>query len=203
MPGRPIKNNAEYFSHDADMRNDDKILALRNKFEHKGYSTWCMFLEILCNKDNFKIELKTDLQWELLSGDLRISASEIKEMLNFCVRIDLLQQKGSVFYCKKLIDRLNPLLHKREFMRKKYSESGISASEKEFLPSENTQSKVKESKVNIYNIKNRKKFKPIRDKNGVYTLADGTKAIMYFGRYVDPANKSELNISYYPELNNI
>jgi hypothetical protein len=29
---RPLKNNADYFPHDNDMRNDEKILALRRKF---------------------------------------------------------------------------------------------------------------------------------------------------------------------------
>lgn len=35
---RPKKNNAEYYTHDADMRNDMKIKALRRKFSHTGYA---------------------------------------------------------------------------------------------------------------------------------------------------------------------
>lgn len=35
---RPNKNNAEYFSHDADMRNDVKVKALRRRFSHTGYA---------------------------------------------------------------------------------------------------------------------------------------------------------------------
>ena len=44
---RPKKNNADYFPHDADMRNDPKIRALRRKFGLKGYAIWNMFLESL------------------------------------------------------------------------------------------------------------------------------------------------------------
>ena len=33
---RPKKNNAEYFTHDADMRNDVKIKALRRNFPTQG-----------------------------------------------------------------------------------------------------------------------------------------------------------------------
>ena len=35
---RPKKLNAEFFSHDVDMRNDLKVKALRKRFGHKGYS---------------------------------------------------------------------------------------------------------------------------------------------------------------------
>lgn len=54
---RPRKNNAEYFSHDASLRNHIKIRALRSKYENNiGYSAYNMLLEILTDADNFRIE---------------------------------------------------------------------------------------------------------------------------------------------------
>ena len=51
---RPKKNNAEYFTHDADMRNDVKIKALRRKFSHTGYAVWNYLLETLTDSDFFR-----------------------------------------------------------------------------------------------------------------------------------------------------
>ena len=54
---RPRKNNAEYFSHDADMRNHRKVKAIRSKYGMQGYGVWCMTLETLTDCDNFEMTL--------------------------------------------------------------------------------------------------------------------------------------------------
>ena len=53
---RPIKNNADYFTHDSQMRNHRKIKALRYKFGLIGYAVYNMLLEVLTNAENFKFE---------------------------------------------------------------------------------------------------------------------------------------------------
>lgn len=64
---RPRKNNAEYFSHDANLRNNIKIRAIRSKYSQNiGYSAYNMLLEILTDADNFRIE-NTDLQKTLIA----------------------------------------------------------------------------------------------------------------------------------------
>ena len=148
---RPRKENAEYFSHDSGMRNDEKILALRSKFGNQGYAFWCMFLEILTNEEGFKKEIKTEVQKELLAGDMRISVAEMQDILSFCSRIELLQEKDSIFWSYNLIKRLEPMVQKREFLRQKYEDKRVSAPEMPVSTAEMPQSKVKESKdkVNI------------------------------------------------------
>ena len=148
---RPRKENAEYFSHDSGMRNDEKILALRSKFGNQGYAFWFMFLEILTNEEGFKKEIKTEVQKELLAGDMRISVAEMQDILSFCSRIELLQEKDSIFWSYNLIKRLEPMVQKREFLRQKYEDKRVSAPEMPVSTAEMPQSKVKESKdkVNI------------------------------------------------------
>ena len=77
-----IKNNAEYFSHDATMRNDRKILAIRNKFGITGYAIWVMILEELCISENFRLEYD-DITIETLSGDFRIEPKLLKEIIDY------------------------------------------------------------------------------------------------------------------------
>ena len=57
---RPIKNNADYHSHDSNMRNDIKIKALRRKYKLAGYAIYNMLLEVLTNAEYFEYEWTID-----------------------------------------------------------------------------------------------------------------------------------------------
>ena len=111
---RPKKDNADYFSHDADMRNDPRVKAVRNRFGLTGYSVWCMTLEILTDSAHFKREID-DLEAELLAADFGIDTDEFKAILDYMVKIKLLQKSGSCeFLSQKLCERLQSVTDKRE-----------------------------------------------------------------------------------------
>lgn len=142
---RPQKNNADYFPHDADMRNDPKIKALRRKFKHTGYAVWNYILESLADSDFFEIEW-SDLNIELLAADFDIEPDELREIVAYSSMLGLLQTDNGILTCEKLKLRFKPLLAKRkpnsnEFPNQKPMKNGVS-------DIENPQSKVKESKVN-------------------------------------------------------
>jgi hypothetical protein len=139
MP-RPIKNNADWFSHDADMRNDARVKALRRKFNLKGYAIYNMLIETLVDADYFQIELN-DLTYELLSGDFDIDSEELKVIVDYCISIDLFQVTDTYLRCKSLDKRLETLLSKRESDRNRVIEK---LSQRKLT--DNTHSKVKNSK---------------------------------------------------------
>lgn len=116
---RPSKNNAEFFGHDANMRNHRKIKALRSKFGITGYAIWVMFLEILTESENNRI-VNNDLEIELMAGDIGVSVTEITEMLNYCIKLELLFTDGDTIYSKTLDEKLKPVYEKRELARKRY-----------------------------------------------------------------------------------
>ena len=141
---RPQKNNADYFPHDADMRNDPKIKALRRKFKHTGYAVWNYILESLADSDFFEIEW-SDLNIELLAADFDIEPDELREIVAYSSMLGLLQTDNGILTCEKLKLRFKPLLAKRkpnsnEFPNQKPMKNDVS-------DIENPQSKVKESKV--------------------------------------------------------
>jgi hypothetical protein len=141
MP-RPIKNNAEYFSHDADMRNDDRIKAVRKKFKSAGYGVWNMLIEYLTDKDFFMFEY-TDLTIELMAGDFDEEPEVIRGVIDYCITLGLLQKEDGFIRCKTLEKRLEQVLLKR-----KRAKSVVTVTE-------TTQSKGKKSKgknidINIY-----------------------------------------------------
>lgn len=130
---RPIKDNADYFTHDADMRNDPKIKALRRKFKCEGYGIWNMLLEAITDSDNFRLTVN----YEIIAGDFDTDPDYLKDIIDYCVGLGLFQfdVDNSILWSKTLDKRFEPLLSKR-----KRDRPGI-------IDSDNTQSKVKHSKV--------------------------------------------------------
>lgn len=111
---RPTKNNAEYFSHDADMRNDVKIKALRRRFQHTGYAVWCFILEALTDGELFEIEYG-ELNRELLAADFDISVEQLEEIVEYCCKLNLLQlTEDNRLYSEAHQRRFASLVTKRE-----------------------------------------------------------------------------------------
>jgi len=111
---RPAKLNADYFSHDVDMRNDIRIKGLRRNFGHEGFSIYVMLLETLANCDYFEYKWD-DNSTELLSFDFDITSERLKEIVTFLIRLDLIQAKSKYIFCKSLDKRLSEtLIKKRE-----------------------------------------------------------------------------------------
>jgi len=172
---RPVKNNADYFPHDAGMRNDRKIKALRAKFGLIGYAFWNMLLETLTESNNLEIGLN-DIEIELLASDFGVTIDDFNTMIEYLNKINLIVINNDVLYCPKLIERLTPLFEKRKRdnmyrdkkkdiiddenpKKKNYRDSNQPKNEfstsktilKDIIDVENPtvkESKVKESKVN-------------------------------------------------------
>lgn len=149
---RPIKNNAEYFSHDADMRNDLRIKAIRNKFGLEGYAIYCILLEFITDADGFALKYGVS-EIELISADMGITSSYLKKVVDYMLKLNLLQKeitntKELYIRCHTLEKRFSGLLSKRKRQRDVV------------IDSDNTQNtelstsiihKVKKSKVNNIN----------------------------------------------------
>lgn len=151
---RPKKNNADYFSHDNDARNHRKIKALRNKFGIAGYGFWFMLLEFLTYSDYNQFEF-TDSEVELMAGDFGVSATEIHDMLSYCISLDMITLENGVIRSKSLDERLECVYKKRgakkEFLSQKPHNKVVSDTDNTnkaiVSATESTQSKVKEIKV--------------------------------------------------------
>ena len=110
---RPQKNNLDYFSHDKDMRNDLKIMALRRKFSHKGYSVYVMMLEHLSDCEYLQYEWN-DLSIELLTPDFDVDGDELKEIINYCIFLKLFQVEEGIIFSDKFYQRNQDVLNTRK-----------------------------------------------------------------------------------------
>lgn len=109
---RPKKNNADYFSHESEMRNDVKIKALRRKFSHTGYAVWNYLLEVLTDAEGFAIRWE-ELDIELYAADFDLDTSELTDIVEYCLKLGLLQLDGNCLTCQNLTSSFASLLNKR------------------------------------------------------------------------------------------
>lgn len=80
-------------------------------------------LEVLADSEWFKIS--TDwIELDLLTQDLWISIERFNEMNDLFKQLWLMQYDEEYIYNQNLIERMQPLLKKREVMRKRYESQG-------------------------------------------------------------------------------
>ena len=155
---RPNKHNVDYFSHDCSMRNDIKIKALRRKYKHLGYSIYNITLELLGDAEYFQIKWD-DSTIELLTSEYDCDSEELKQVIDYCIQLGLLQITYGYLHCEKFTKRLEDTVLVR---RKDYCSNNSPISKlngvnvnnnnttttlEEVNVNNNGQSKVKESKV--------------------------------------------------------
>ena len=158
---RPLKNSCEYFPHDAGMRNHKKVKALRVKFPN-GYAIWAMLLEYLTANDGNEFE-NSDLEYELMAGDFGFTVEEVKAVVEYCIKIEMLFNANGFIYSESLNERLAPVYIKRgkakELSAKQRRTNGrfcnSNTDTSDVSVTETPQSKVNKTKLN-----KSKEFKP-------------------------------------------
>lgn len=150
---RPVKNNCDYFPHDRDFRDLTEVKAVRTKHGIVGYAILCMLKEYLTGADGNTFPYN-DRTFELLAGDFRVSATEIREVIDYCVMLEILTNDNGFIRDEELDERLAPVYAKRgkakELSKKQQRSNGQFATDITEEPvvtvAETPQSKVKESK---------------------------------------------------------
>jgi hypothetical protein len=150
-----MKKDAYYFSHDANARNDQKIISLRMKFGMRGYGIYFGIIEIL--RESCEYMIKAD--YKTIAFDLREEESIIKQIIEdfdlFTINEDGNLQSNSL---NKRMEVLEKTRVKRSLAGKKSAQ----AKRKQTFnkPSTNLQqtfnktSALKESKVKESKVKN-------------------------------------------------
>src|SRR6056297_2874460 len=151
MSGRNIKNNAEWFSHDADASSDEKIVYLESVVGSTGYAVYFKLLECMSRAEGFKLEWN-DIKKAVYASKFGISVTEMDRFITESCREEVKAfeiEEGEIF-SRGLIKRMEPLLAKREYNRQKYQEKKQevrnSVTEKRNSVTETTHSIVKERK---------------------------------------------------------
>lgn len=110
---RPRKLNADWFPHDVNERNKPMVKAIRRKFSHLGYAVWTYLQETLTSSDLFRIKWD-DVTVELLAADYDVEPEELIAIVEYAVKIGLLEIEDGFIFSAEHRNGLKPLLLKRE-----------------------------------------------------------------------------------------
>jgi len=105
-------NDARYFTHDDNARNDPKIKALMKKYGVEGYGRFWIIVETMRATKGHKINIKEYIL-ESLAEEMKCTIEEIKKFLDDCVKFDLFVKEDSFYYSESLLERLSFLSHLR------------------------------------------------------------------------------------------
>ena len=118
---RPKKRNADYFSHDRDMKDHPKVKAIRKRYgSFKGYALWCFLLERLTGEDDNVVEIHGEIDWEIFAADMEVEPEELRDFLAYCQRLRMitidpgLDSSPCEIRSPGLDERLSGLYEKRE-----------------------------------------------------------------------------------------
>jgi hypothetical protein len=186
---RPTKQTVDYFSHDCDMRNDIKIKALRRKYKHLGYSIYIITLELLGDTEYFQMKWD-DTNIELLASEYDCDTDILKEIIDYCIQLNLFQIDYGYLHCPQFTKRLEDTLLVR---RKDYCSNNSPISKLSLVNvNNNTQSKVKESKVNKSIVQETKLNQSIEEDN----IVNQSEVNKMMDEYYEEAYEEILNEQY-------
>lgn len=118
---RPVKENADYFSHDADASNDEKVMYLESRFGFTGYAFYFKLLEILTRSNNFRFPVN-ELSKGVLSKKIGVTIQLFNEILAECLRdeIKAFAIEDNFLFSPGLLKRMACLQEKRKKRRENY-----------------------------------------------------------------------------------
>ena len=100
--GKIDMKKTNYFSHDSNARNDDKILAVRMKFGAEGYGIYFMLLERL-REDSKYMSIR---DYNMIAFDFRTSVDKIKSIVED-FGLFIFTEDGKYFYSENFNERMS------------------------------------------------------------------------------------------------
>ncbi len=165
---RPIKEGADYFSHDVDASADPKLEAMEAVYGNDGYAVYFKLLEKIYRSSEFCIDLRLPNIYIILSKRCNLAEKRFKDILEFAFDLNLFSREdrdqNQVITSSGVRKRAGKITEEREKKRRfflekqreKQEEKSREKQEEEVgkTTGETPQSKEKESKEkksNIYN----------------------------------------------------
>lgn len=144
---RPQKDGMDYFPHDNDAVNDEKIEALRVLYGNDGYAFYFILLERIYRTAEFELDISDTETIQILCRKVGVSEEQFNKMLETalkrkCFDLETYEQRG-VLTSHGIKKRASVVIGNRETMRSKYKRISETTPETQ---AETRQSKVKESK---------------------------------------------------------
>lgn len=147
---RPQKEGLDYFSHDTDAVNDEKVEALRAVYGNDGYAFYFILLERIYRSPQFELDISDAETVQILANKIMIPVEKFHLILETALKRGCFDKENyetrKVLTSNGVKKRAAVVVEKREKMRSKYQNKVSEAETKEETKEETPQSKVKKSK---------------------------------------------------------
>jgi len=154
---RPERNNVDYFPHP--VHQGKKMGYIRKKYGHEGYSVWYQLVEQLGEANDHYLDLSKETSLMLLTGELMTTEETLLSIIDDLVKLEVfvaeLWQQHRIIFSEAFVESIGDAYLKRK--NKCITLQGLLhllsdklRSKPSILPlntADNTQSKVKKSKV--------------------------------------------------------
>ena len=141
----------EYFPHDTNALNDEKIEALTSNFGASGYAFYFILCERIYRTENFELDISDPETIKVLERKTFSDAETFQKLIRYSLRIGLFDEqkydKDHVLTSNGIKERSKIVLEKREKMRNKYQNRVSDAETGEETPVSDEFLPLKESKV--------------------------------------------------------
>lgn len=117
--------DAYYFTHDANARNDPKILAMRSKYGAEGYGWWWMLIEILREQENYMLPVN-EFTYQILSMQLGCTVEQVKSFTKSCTG-EFRDESGALLYMDDKYIWSESLLRRMEVFEMRKEKARVSA----------------------------------------------------------------------------
>jgi Mg-chelatase subunit ChlI len=145
---RPKKEGMDYFPHDTDAVNDEKIEALRMLYGNDGYAFYFILLERIYRTKHFELDVSDAETIQILAKKVDVTVQVFSNMLETAIKrgcFDRVEyEERKVLTSDGIKSRASVVVKKRVTMRQKYKEEKEDVSDAETTPE--TQQKVHKGK---------------------------------------------------------
>jgi hypothetical protein len=126
---RPLKEGLEYFSHDIDASNDDKIEALESIYGNDGYAFYFKLLERIYRTPHGELDISDAETVKVLAKSLHMGIKRFEKILETalkrgCFSAEIYKEK-KVLSSNGIKKRLEVVSTSREKMRQRYTEKKL------------------------------------------------------------------------------
>jgi hypothetical protein len=132
---RPVKEGLDYFPHDTDAVNDEKIEALRALYGNNGYAFYFILLERIYRTNDAELDVSDAETIQILSRKVAVTTEEFMQMLETALKWKCFcresYEKYGVLTSKGIKKRTSVVVEKRVTMREKYYKQKTEVSDAE------------------------------------------------------------------------
>lgn len=147
---RPIKHGLDYFSHDVDAANDEKIETLRALYKNDGYAFYFILLERIYRTEKAELDLSAPHMVPTIASKVQVEINLFNRMLDTALNLGCFDkteyENRKVLTSPGIKRRFEGVVGMRERWRAKKEQKNTSELSKGKTTEETGESKVKESK---------------------------------------------------------